>query len=187
MNIYDTFMYPLEKGFLRQMRKHLIPKAKGDVLELGAGTGANLAYFKSDNISSFTVLDKEISDALRKKASDNTVFVETSADNLPFDDNSFDTVVETLLLCSTDDVEKVLSEVSRVLKKDGVFIHIDHQMPHSSGLRKTFSIIAPLWHRMTRSCRIDKEFAPLFDKMNFKEENQINTGNGVFYGGIAKV
>lgn len=186
MNFYDVFMYPLEKRFLQSMRKSLIPQAKGEVLEIGAGTGANFKFYDNNKVRTITVLDKEVKKEVVERAPKNTVFVSNCASTLPFDDESFDTVVETLLLCSVDDVDVVLKEIARVLKPDGVFLHIDHGLPKSKSLRKLFNAFAPVWHSLTKSCQINKEFEPKFKSANFETDSQVSKGSGVFCGGVSK-
>jgi len=185
MNLYDIFMCPLEKFFLNSMRKHLIYEAGGKVLEIGAGTGVNFEYYNMDGISDITVVDKQISNAVRKKASDKMQLVEADASKLPFEDNTFDTVVETLLLCSIDELDKPLSEIHRVLKPDGVFIHIDHGLPEGKGLKKIVNGFAPVWRSMSKSCRINKTYKPLLEKAGFDTSDELSSGRGIFYGGIS--
>ncbi|MEX1377115.1 MAG: methyltransferase domain-containing protein [Eubacteriales bacterium] len=185
MNFYDIFMYPLEKGFLEALRKELIPAARGKILEIGAGTGVNFKYYDMYEIESITVLDHEINKTAEKRAGSKINFVESDAGNLPFEENSFDVVVETLLLCSVDHEHSVLSEIRRVLKPGGMFIHIDHGMPDRSGARKLFNFFAPAWRAMTRSCRINKEYEEMLREEGFTTENLLKKGGGVFSGGIS--
>lgn len=185
MNIYDIFMYPIEALHLKSLRKRLIPNATGKVLEIGAGTWVNFKYYDKSKIGSITVADKQISKAARKKGTASVEFVECDAVDLPFEDSSFDTVVETLLLCSVDTEEKALKEIYRVLKNDGIFVHIDHGLPKKAGARKLFNFFAPAWRACTRSCRINKEIKTVIRKNNFNAEVELESGSGVFYGGIS--
>ena len=186
MNIYDIFMYPLERIFLDSMRKKMIPHASGDVIEIGAGTGVNFRYYNSSKIESITVVDKKINSEAKKRKLMKMDFILADATKLPFDDNSFDTVVETLLLCSIDEIDKALEEIYRVLKPEGVFIHIDHGIPDKKGLKKIFNGFAPIWRFFSRSCRINKEFEPLLYNAEFKTFEELKNGWGIFYGGMSK-
>lgn len=180
-------MFPLESAALRRLRRELMPKAAGDVLEIGAGTGANLKYYSSEACRALTIADKELSRAIRETAFPLPVkLAEADVLHLPFADSSFDTVVETLLLCSVEEVSAALSEIKRVLKPKGRFIHIDHGLPEKKGLRRVFLTLAPLWHGITRSCRIDKTFEPLLSDAGFETMDEGRAWGDVFYWGISK-
>jgi len=186
MNLYDAFMSPLEKRFLISLRKKIIPLSKGDVLEIGAGTGVNFSFYDKDKIISMTILDNDKNTYAANRAEKSTNFVEGDAAEMPFADSSFDTVVETLMLCSVEDVERVLGEIRRVLRPGGIFLHIDHGLPSSKGMRKVFRLLAPLWHGITGSCRIDKEYKSSIEAMGFKTLEEGSKVKGVFYWGVAK-
>ena len=143
MNIYDMFMFPLEKMFLTSLRRKLIPKSRGDVLEIGAGTGVNFKYYKRELVSEVTIVDKELNKIAENRALNNMKFQKADAVSLLFEDNSFDTVVETLLLCSVDAEGRAVEEIHRVLKPDGLFIHIDHRLPSRRVLKGIFNFLAP--------------------------------------------
>ena len=187
INVYDIFMFPLEAFVLKRLRRQLMPKAKGDILEIGAGTGANLAFYQSETIGTLTIADKEVGRALKKAMQTSSCHcVDADVLCLPFSDNSFDTVVETLVLCSVSDVPAALAEIRRVLRKDGQFIHIDHGLPKANGLKRVFKSLAPTWYKMSRSCKIDKVYEPDFMDAGFKPDQQGYAGFGVFYWGISK-
>jgi ubiquinone/menaquinone biosynthesis C-methylase UbiE len=186
MNGYDLFMAPLEKKFIREIRKKIIPKAVGDVLEIGAGTGANFPFYQQDKISSFHVLDIEIKQIAKARAPKNTVFKQSDTARLPYDDESFDTVVESLVLCSVDDERTMMREIVRVIKPGGRFIHIDHGLPDERKLKKLFRIIAPAWRGMTKSCRIDKDHQAIIEASGLDMIEKHSKGKGVFYWGVSK-
>lgn len=186
MNLYDKFMAPLEKRKLIAIRKQLLPKASGDVLELGAGTGVNFKYYNADTINSFTVVDKITNEVAANRAPKRTSFVKCDAIAMPFDDNSFDTVVETLVMCSIDDTQKALDEITRILRPGGLFLHLDHGMPNTSGLRSVFNFIAPLWRGLTRSCRINKNHKYFLEKSTLITLEEHSTSSGIFYWGVSK-
>jgi len=178
-------MFPLEKMFLTSLRRKLIPQSRGDVLEIGAGTGVNFRYYKRDLVSEVTIVDKATNKIAEKRALDKMKFVEGDAISLPFEDNSFDTVVETLLLCSVDAEGKAVEEIHRVLKPGGQFIHIDHSLPDGKILKGVFNFLAPAWRFMTQSCRINKTFKPMIEDKGFETIEEITSGFGVFCGGIS--
>ena len=106
MNFYDIFMAPLELALLKKIRKKIIPQAKGKVLEIGFGTGANLSFYLFPEITELHALDIKPS----KKVHPKIIYHESSAEELPFNNESFDAVVTTLALCSIDLQTKTIRE-----------------------------------------------------------------------------
>jgi ubiquinone/menaquinone biosynthesis C-methylase UbiE len=112
------------------MRRNLIAGASGAVLEIGGGTGANLGYYGA-GVESLTVTEpeppmlKRLAQKAREQKSQATV-LRAPAEDLPFKDGSFDTVVSTLVLCGVDDQPRVVRELRRVLRPGGRLIFMEH-------------------------------------------------------------
>jgi ubiquinone/menaquinone biosynthesis C-methylase UbiE len=127
---YDRFSKRSEKAGLTEMRRNLIAGASGDVLEIGGGTGANLGYYGA-GVESLTVTEpeppmlKRLKRKVRKQGSNATV-LRAPAEDLPFGDASFDTIVSTLVLCGVDDQPRVVRELRRVLRPGGRLIFLEH-------------------------------------------------------------
>lgn len=120
--IFNLFMKPFEKRALSKRRKELIPKVYGNVLEIGAGTGVNFDYYSSNKLVKLTVLDLKFNSFIRSKPLNKKIkinYIEGSAEELPFEDETFDCVVSTLIYCSVENPQRALSEVYRVLKPGG--------------------------------------------------------------------
>jgi ubiquinone/menaquinone biosynthesis C-methylase UbiE len=104
--------------------------AHGRVLEVGAGTGTNLGHYgRATESVTLTEPEAPMLKRLRKRAGQampQAVVIEAPAEHLPFDDDSFDTVVCTLVLCTTADPSAALSEISRVLRPGGRLLFIEH-------------------------------------------------------------
>jgi ubiquinone/menaquinone biosynthesis C-methylase UbiE len=127
---YDRFSKASEEAGLAEMRRNLISGASGDVLEIGGGTGANLAYYGA-GVKSLTVTEPELPmlKRLQQKAreqSSQATILRAPAEDLPFGGASFDTVVSTLVLCGVDDQPRVVRELRRVLRPGGRLIFIEH-------------------------------------------------------------
>jgi len=128
--VYDRMTASVEAAGLRARRERLLGGARGRVLEIGAGTGANLAFY-SAGVEAITVAEPEapmarkLARRVREQRRDVEV-VQAPAEQLPFDDAQFDTVVSTLVLCTVNDLARALSELRRVLKPGGRLLFIEH-------------------------------------------------------------
>lgn len=135
-------------------------KSLGDTLEIGSGTGANLPYYVDSK--SLTMLEPDIHMTkkliTRVKSSGKDVQIVTSfGENLPFEDNSFDSVVTTLVLCMVKDVEKVVSEIHRVLKPGGKFFFYEHTVAETLPGRLLQNLLDPMWILATTGCHLKRD------------------------------
>jgi ubiquinone/menaquinone biosynthesis C-methylase UbiE len=128
--MYDRLMAGSEKAGLRSHREGLLSHARGDVLEIGGGTGANLQFY-GDGVETLTLTEPEepmarrLERKLRERSSD-AVVRRAPAEELPFADDSFDVAVSTLVLCTVDDQPRALREVRRVLRPGGGLLFMEH-------------------------------------------------------------
>lgn len=162
---YVAFMWPLERAWFGRWRRSLLADLGGEVLEIGPGTGANLKYYPW-TVQCVTVIDpnSRMIKELHRKANElgwgrrkgrclrSKV---GSGERLPFKGSTFDNVVMTLLLCSVEDPERVVSEASRVLKPGGRLVLIEHQLPMNWPQALLFKALAPFW-ALPSGCRLDR-------------------------------
>ena len=128
--MYDRMSAKSEEAGLRELRRRLLADAEGRVLEIGGGTGANLSLY-GPRVESLTVTEPENAmlrrlDRKVREQAPLTKVLRARAEELPFRDDSFDTVVSTLVLCGVDDQELSLREVRRVLRPGGRFMFMEH-------------------------------------------------------------
>ena len=128
--MYDRMSARVEDAGLREVRRRLLADAQGRVLEIGGGTGANLLLYGPE-VESLTVTEPEppMLRRLDRKVREQaplTKVLRARAEELPFADDSFDTVVSTLVLCGVDDQQQALREVHRVLRPGGRFMFLEH-------------------------------------------------------------
>ena len=119
-----------EKAVLRRHREALVARATGSVLEIGGGTGANLPFYRGD-LAELVITEPEepMARRLERKLAGSALqarVVRAPAEQLPFEDASFDFVVSTLVLCTVDDPARALTEINRVLKPDGKLVFLEH-------------------------------------------------------------
>jgi ubiquinone/menaquinone biosynthesis C-methylase UbiE len=127
---YDRQLAKVERAGLRSIRERLLGGAAGRVLEIGAGTGANVSLY-GDEVTSLTLTEPErpMLRRLEKKLNGfepRPTVLRAPAEDLPFDDGAFDTVVSTLVLCGVDDQPRALREVRRVLRPGGRLLFLEH-------------------------------------------------------------
>jgi ubiquinone/menaquinone biosynthesis C-methylase UbiE len=137
---YDRLSQKSEEAGLRALRQGLLAGATGRVLEIGAGTGANLSLYDG-TIDGLVVTEpaapmlKRLQKAVHEHAPLAQV-LQAPAEDLPFDDDSFDTVVSTLVLCGVDDQVRALREAHRVLRPGGQLLFIEHVRSDDPGFAR---------------------------------------------------
>lgn len=186
MNIYDIFMVPLEKRDLARIRKNIIPMAFGNVLEIGYGTGVNFQYYNPALIKSISALDMHSTSSVKTKATLPLEFFEGRAENLPFTGESFDTVVETLVFCSVENLDTAINEVLRVLKPGGIFIFIDHVLPEKKCLASLFKVTNIVWPKIAGGCNLTREPHKLIKTAGFTIEQPGSSSHDVFRWGVGR-
>jgi len=127
---YDWFLSASEEAGLREFRTALLAEASGDVVEIGSGTGVNLELYPEE-IASLTLTEPfgPMASQLHKKlaGSDRAAQVhEAPADAIPLADDSADTAVSTLVLCTVPDQAAALGELKRVLRPGGRLLFLEH-------------------------------------------------------------
>jgi len=158
--VYDRMMAPNERGFMKDVRKELAGGASGRVLEIGAGTGANFAYYQDGLEVIATEPDPYMMRRAEAKAEEAKARIELKqapAAELPFEDASFDTVVGTLVMCSVDDQARALAEVRRVLKPTGEYRFFEHVRYENPIGALSQTLIAPLWGWCAAGCHPNRK------------------------------
>lgn len=186
MGLYDRFMAPLERRVLDGLRRELIGMAAGDVLELGAKTGANFPYYPLDRIGLLVVSDLTLEPPIYRNAPKMAVFQACSALSLPFADESFDTVVETLVFCSVGDLQLAVHEVWRVLRPGGRLLHLDHILPSKPAMAMLFRLLNLFWPRLTGGCNLTRDPGQQIMARGFLPELTLQDSSGIFFGGVAR-
>jgi ubiquinone/menaquinone biosynthesis C-methylase UbiE len=127
--IYDIFEHPMELMALKKWRKEIADELAGCVLEVGVGTGKNIAYYPENlDITAIDFSGKMLEKAKNRadKLKKDVTLIQMDVQNLTFPDNSFDYIFTTCVFCSVPDPVKGLSEIRRVCKPDGRIIMIEH-------------------------------------------------------------
>jgi ubiquinone/menaquinone biosynthesis C-methylase UbiE len=156
-------MSKTEEASLREWRHGLLKQISGDVLELGAGTGANIKFY-SVNVTRLALSepDESMRKVLKRKVDShslkNTTVISGTAERIEFDDESFDYVVATLVFCSVIDLKVSLREIMRVLRPGGSLVFLEHVAAASGTSRRRWQDkLNPLWKTFMGNCHLNKE------------------------------
>lgn len=176
MGLYRNRIFPrlLEwaSNKVHPERQRLLADAKGVVLELGAGTGISFASYPA-TVTTLVALEPEA--VLLKIAAERTDYPEQmplhlvagAGERLPFAENSFDTVVCCLVLCSVAAPELVVKELQRVLKPTGQLLVFEHQRSDRPWLGKVQDLLNPSWNLFSCGCQLNRTTAQLLEQGGF--------------------
>jgi ubiquinone/menaquinone biosynthesis C-methylase UbiE len=157
---YDHLMAGTEKATLQAHREALIPQATGRVLEIGGGTGANLPYYHQ-GVATLTLTEPEppmvrrLQRTLRERRP-TAQLLRAPAEDLPFEDDSFDFAISTLVLCTVDDQPRALRELRRVLKPGGRLLFIEHVRSDDERLSRWQDRLNGLQTRIGHGCNCNR-------------------------------
>lgn len=158
--LYVPFTWAGEKLGMAARRRNLLAEADGTVLEIGAGTGLNLPHYPAGLAELVLVEPGEpMADRidLAKAPPDvPTKLIRAAAEQLPFADDSFDTVVSTLVLCTVSDPARAVAEIARVLKPGGRLLFLEHVGADSGWRRALQRRSARAWAAFADGCRCDR-------------------------------
>lgn len=161
---YDLFM-GLGRRRMDELRRATAGRAGGRVLEIGCGTGLNLAYYDWDQVESLDATEPDLFmlKRARKKAGDLPLAIQqrlrlhqAPAERLPFADSSFDTVVASLVLCTVSDPAAAAAETKRLLRPGGTLYFIEHV--RGEGATATAQrLLQPAWGWAAAGCHLDRD------------------------------
>jgi len=158
---YDRAFEATEEAGLREMRRQLLSEAKGRVLELGAGTGANLDLYP-ENVDEVVGLepDPHMAKRLRVTVAESSrpaSVSEAPAERLPFEDASFDTVVSTLVFCTVPEPAPALAETARVLRPGGRLLFLEHVRSENRELALWQDRLEKPWRFLGDGCHCNRD------------------------------
>lgn len=159
--LYDRGLKATEEAGLGEMRRELLARARGRVLELGAGTGINLGLYP-EAVEELVLVepDPHMAKRLRAKLATSprrATLVTDSAERLPLEDASFDTVVATLVLCTIPDPAAALREAARVLKPGGELLFIEHVRARQPSLAVWQDRLERPWRFLGDGCHCNRD------------------------------
>jgi ubiquinone/menaquinone biosynthesis C-methylase UbiE len=167
MNVYSRYIFPcvldwaMNRPAMEAQRPIALAPARGDVLEIGLGTGRNLRHYGPD-VRHIFALEPNTGMARRARARIEAARVPVSYLNYTADgridapDARFDTVVSTWTLCSVANIDRTLAEVRRVLKPGGLFLFIEHGLAPDEGVARWQHRLNPINRVIGDGCNLDR-------------------------------
>lgn len=160
---------------MMKQRAKVVPKARGKVLELGIGMGLNLRFYDPDKVESVAGVDPAAELRARAEAAPrdprlNLSVRDGTAEALPFEDASFDTVVCTFTLCSVHTPRAALDEARRVLAPGGTFLFCEHGLSPDADVAKWQRRVEPVWKRLAGGCHLTRPIADAVAAAGFEIE-----------------
>src|ERR1700754_269102 len=169
-SFYDRALAASEENGLGDMRRALLAEARGRVVEIGAGTGVNLDLYGAD-VEDLTLIEpdphmgaklrerlaRRVSDAAGPTAPPPARLCAAPAESLPFDDDTFDTAVATLVLCTVPDPVAAIEELARVLKPDGQLLFIEHVRSEDPASARWQGRLEKPWRFLADGCYCNRD------------------------------
>ena len=178
MNLYDKYILPKVTNYLcncgpvGKQRQKIVPEAKGTVLEVGFGTGLNLAYYDDTKVDTILGLEPsgEMWNLARNEIERTSIpveFVRAGAENIPLESNSVDTVLITYTLCSINELSEAMSEMRRVLKPDGHLLFCEHGKAPDKSTARWQRILNPAWRMLGGGCNLTRDIPAIISNNGF--------------------
>ena len=178
-NLWERYAVPRLISFccaqpqIMKARSRIVPQASGDVLELGCGGGINMEFFDPARITSYSGIDPSpgLLDRSRAAAQAKGMAADIRSgigEDMPFDDDSFDTLLVTFTLCSVTDQAQVLREMRRVLRPGGKVLFLEHGRAPDSDVQTWQRRVEPVWKRIGGGCHLTRPISSAYEAAGFK-------------------
>jgi ubiquinone/menaquinone biosynthesis C-methylase UbiE len=184
MGFYSDFILPrlldlaMSNKQLLPFRERVIGAAEGRVLEIGVGSGRNLPFYRSPANEILALEPSPKLVAMARGAADSGVpvhFLEASAETIPLDDATIDSVVTTWTLCSIPQAASALGEMRRVLRPGGRLLFAEHGLAPSASVRWWQDRLTPAWQRISGGCHLNRPIRSMIEGAGFRID-RIETG-----------
>lgn len=178
MGLYDDRILPwlIDKACgqeeIAEQRRKVVPEATGRVLEIGMGSGLNLAFYDPERVE--IVFGLEPSEGMRRRAARRVEeapfevrWLDLPGEEIPLEDASVDTVLLTYTLCTIPDFRAALAGMRRVLKPGGRLLFSEHGAAPDPGVRRWQDRINPLWRRIAGGCNLNRDVPGALEEADF--------------------
>jgi len=179
MGLYKKYILPkiihwtCQQNPTMRQREKVVPLASGKVLEIGIGSGLNLSYYNSDEVQHLTGIDPSAENwnMNTNKVQDlgfDFEFIKAFAEDIPSDNNQYDSAIITYALCSIPEPDLALEEIKRVLKPNGKLIFCEHGLAPDTKIKKQQKFINPMWRWISGGCNLTRDVPILLANAGFK-------------------
>ena len=174
--LYDRIMRRGEERSMGRHRHALIAGVRGRTLEIGAGTGANIPHYPNDVqelilAEPFEPMRRRLERKL-SQSGNSARTLDASAEAIPLKEQSIDTVVSTLVLCTVDFPDRALGEIARVLRPGGQFLFIEHVRSHSPRVARWQDRLQTPWRHFGAGCRCNRDTIASITAAGFRTEHE---------------
>ena len=177
MNFYEQYIVPRITNYLcghktfTEQRKKIVPLAKGHVLEIGFGSGLNLGFYDPARVRRVWGLDPSaamwrMTDAVGMQFE--VEYIQASAESIPMDRASADTILVTYTLCSVPNIIEALKDMRRVLKRGGKLLFCEHGAAPDADVRRWQDRLNPVWSKLAGGCNLNRSIPTLLEQGGFK-------------------
>jgi SAM-dependent methyltransferase len=159
-------------------RERVIGAAEGRVVEIGVGSGRNLPFYRPPVKQVLALEPAPNLIAMARRAHHPNVpvdFIEGSAEAIPLDNHSVDTVVTTLTLCSIPQAATALAEMRRVLRPGGKLLFAEHGLAPDMNVRRWQDWLTPAWKRISGGCHLNRPIHLMIEDAGFRVD-RVQTG-----------
>jgi ubiquinone/menaquinone biosynthesis C-methylase UbiE len=167
---YDPLSARWEKRHGARLRRALLEQARGRVLEIGVGTGLSLPHYPPVDELVATDPSEPMLRRARRRSADagrEVVFVKAPAEQLPFEDDSFDTVISMVVLCTVQDQRLALQEIRRVLRPTGQFLFSEHVRSEDPKRARWQDRLEPVWGAVANGCHPNRRTLDAISEAGF--------------------
>ena len=181
--LYDIIQRRAEKKFFGAHRAHLAGSVRGRVLDVGAGTGINFGYYPPE--AEIVGIDPDPYMLRRAQARADSLgrpikLLAEGAEQLPFQDASFDVAVATLVLCTISNPGGALGELRRVLRPSGQLRFLEHVRARTPGWQRFQDFLTPLWKRIGAGCHPNRDTVRAIERAGFRIEELHHCAHGPY-------
>jgi len=178
VSLYGRLVLPLLTDIVCRMkvvkisRSRVVPRVWGRVLEIGVGTGLNGPYYDPERVGEVVGIDPDetmirMADSRFNGLSFKFRLKQAAVESLPFDSESFDSVLVTFSFCSVTNPDLGMGEIRRVLKGGGSLFFAEHSVAPDMSVRKWQERITPVWRRFAGGCHLNRDFPALLVRNGF--------------------
>jgi len=180
--IYDRMMAAAGDELTR-LRDETFSRARGVVVEVGAGTGLNFAYYRAGEVDRVHAIEpdphmRRRAELRAKEAPVRVEVVDGTAESIPLPSACADSVVSSLVFCSFDDPERAAAEIRRILKPGGILFFVEHIRGQERWRTLLQDAITPLWRQIGANCHPNRATLEVLKRAGFtlSRDREVNLG-----------